>query len=244
MNGRLGGASTPSTLTLASVAFGLAVTLSVSVLPFVRFAYRSLSAHLVIATAAGVTALMVTYLAGWRLVRRKRWDDLLLVVGLAVGRPRRLRDPRRRGVRAVARGRLPGSRRHRRVRGHRRRPRRRWHRRGRAEPRAAGRDRPERLAGGPGDAPRPRAPRGSGRAIGGRRPARWRRRRLHPSRRTRPRAIVGVSRPRARARRVRSDQLLPVPVAVRALALQRRRAAPGLLRGPADRRREPDRGRS
>jgi len=82
MNGRLAGASTPSTLTLASVAFGLAVTLSVSVLPFVRFAYRSLSAHLVIATAAGVTALMVTYLAGWRLVRRKRWDDLLLVVGL------------------------------------------------------------------------------------------------------------------------------------------------------------------
>jgi hypothetical protein len=84
MNALPRAAWTPARVTAGTAVLATLVTLGVSVLPFTRFAYRSPSAHLVIETAAGVTALIVAYLAAWRFRRRPRWDGLLLVTALVV----------------------------------------------------------------------------------------------------------------------------------------------------------------
>jgi signal transduction histidine kinase len=84
LNGGVRPGPSPRATTTAFAVAGALVTLTVIVLPSVHFAYRSLSAHLVIETAAGVIALILAYLTAWRFRRRQRWDDLLLAIGLAV----------------------------------------------------------------------------------------------------------------------------------------------------------------
>jgi signal transduction histidine kinase len=62
----------------------LAITLLVIVVTPLRFAYRAPGLHLVLETAEGCVALAVAYLVAGRFREHRRWQELLLVVGLAV----------------------------------------------------------------------------------------------------------------------------------------------------------------
>lgn len=79
---RTAGAGSPKVLGAVAATAG-AVTLLVSVLPFVRFAYRSPEAHVAIATAATVIALLGAFLLFQRFRRTAARGDLLLVAALA-----------------------------------------------------------------------------------------------------------------------------------------------------------------
>ena len=67
---------------MAAVALG--VTLLVIVVTPLRFAYRAPGIHLVLETAEGCVALAVAYLVAGRFREHRRWQELLLVLGLSV----------------------------------------------------------------------------------------------------------------------------------------------------------------
>ena len=71
-------------LTSATAAVALGVTLLVIVVPALRFAYRAPGVHLVLETAEGCVALAVAYLVAGRFREHRRWQELLLVLGLGV----------------------------------------------------------------------------------------------------------------------------------------------------------------
>ncbi len=71
-------------LTLAAALVSAAVTLGVTVLPFVRFAYRSIGAHVALETAAGLIALLTAFLLALRLRRTRRVTDALLVFAMTL----------------------------------------------------------------------------------------------------------------------------------------------------------------
>ena len=74
----------PRQLTAATAAVALGVTLLVIVVPALRFAYRAPGLHLVLETGEGCVALAVAYLVAGRFREHRRWQDLLLVLGLGV----------------------------------------------------------------------------------------------------------------------------------------------------------------
>src|SRR5688572_3768268 len=61
----------------------IAATAAVTVLPFVRFAYRAPALHIALETANALIALLVAYLVYGRFRQRRRLQDLLLVLALA-----------------------------------------------------------------------------------------------------------------------------------------------------------------
>src|SRR5687767_11863085 len=63
-------------------AVAAAVTLAVTVLPFVRFAYRAPALHVMIETANALIALFVGYLVFGRYRQSRRLQELLLVSAL------------------------------------------------------------------------------------------------------------------------------------------------------------------
>ena len=78
----------PRRLTALSIALGAAVTLAVSVIPGLRFAYRSPELHVAFDTAEGLIALAAGYLIYGRLRERRLQRDALLafaflLIGLA-----------------------------------------------------------------------------------------------------------------------------------------------------------------
>src|SRR5919199_6913982 len=66
------------------VVVSIAITLLVSVLPFVRLAYRDAAAHMAIDTAGAVVCTLAAYLVVERLHRSALLGDLLLFAALAV----------------------------------------------------------------------------------------------------------------------------------------------------------------
>jgi signal transduction histidine kinase len=80
---RTTGVGSPKVLGAVAATAG-AITLLVSVLPFVRFAYRSPEAHVAIDTAATVIALLGAFLLFQRFRRTAARGDLLLVAALAM----------------------------------------------------------------------------------------------------------------------------------------------------------------
>jgi len=74
----------PRQLTAATAAVALTVTLLVVVVTPLRFAYRSPGLHLVLETAEGCVALVVAYLVAGRFRDHRRWQELLLAIGLSV----------------------------------------------------------------------------------------------------------------------------------------------------------------
>ena len=74
----------PSRLTSATAAIALGVTLLVVVVAPLRFAYRAPGLHLVLETAEGCVALAVAYLVAGRFREHRRWQELLLTLGLSV----------------------------------------------------------------------------------------------------------------------------------------------------------------
>ena len=71
-------------LTLVAAALSAAVTLAVSVVPFARFAYRSVGAHIALETAAGLIALLAAFLLALRLRRTRTVSDALLVFAMVL----------------------------------------------------------------------------------------------------------------------------------------------------------------
>ncbi len=78
----LGIAARARSATIATAAIAAAVTLLVSLLPFVDFAYRSRSMHVAIETAAVLIALLASYLVFERFRRDARLSNLLLASAL------------------------------------------------------------------------------------------------------------------------------------------------------------------
>jgi signal transduction histidine kinase len=74
----------PRQLTAGTAALALGVTLLVVVVTPLRFAYRAPELHLVLETAEGCIALAVAYLVAGRFREHRRWQELLLVLGLGV----------------------------------------------------------------------------------------------------------------------------------------------------------------
>ncbi len=74
----------PRQLTAAAAAVALAVTLLVVVVAPLQFAYRAPGLHLVLETAEGCVALAVAYLVAGRFREHRRWQELLLTLGLGV----------------------------------------------------------------------------------------------------------------------------------------------------------------
>jgi signal transduction histidine kinase len=68
----------------ATVALGLAATLLVSVLPWLRFAYRSEEAHVAIETAAFLVPTLAALLFAGRAIRANSGTDLILACSLAL----------------------------------------------------------------------------------------------------------------------------------------------------------------
>lgn len=68
--------------TIATAAIAAALTLLISLLPFVYFAYRSRSTHVAIETAAALIALLASYLVFERFRRDTRLNNLLLAAAL------------------------------------------------------------------------------------------------------------------------------------------------------------------
>ena len=71
-------------LPLAAAAVGAAVTLVTTFVPFVHFAYRSPSVHLVLETAAALIALLAAYLLFGRFRTSRRASDLALIYPLVL----------------------------------------------------------------------------------------------------------------------------------------------------------------
>jgi signal transduction histidine kinase len=71
-------------MTVAAALVSAAITLAISVLPFTRFAYRSIPAHVALETAAGLIALLAAFLLALRLRRTRKLSDALLVFALAL----------------------------------------------------------------------------------------------------------------------------------------------------------------
>ena len=74
----------PRRLTAGTAAVALGVTLLVVVVTPLRFAYLAPGLHLVLETAEGCVALAVAYLVAGRFRQHRRWQELLLVLGLSV----------------------------------------------------------------------------------------------------------------------------------------------------------------
>jgi signal transduction histidine kinase len=74
----------PRQLTAATAGVALAVTLLVVFVAPLRFAYRAPGLHLVLETAEGCVALAVAYLVAGRFREHRRWQELLLTLGLGV----------------------------------------------------------------------------------------------------------------------------------------------------------------
>jgi signal transduction histidine kinase len=74
----------PRQLTAATASVALAVTLLVVLVAPLRFAYRAPGLHLVLETAEGCVALAVAYLVAGRFREHRRWQELLLTLGLSV----------------------------------------------------------------------------------------------------------------------------------------------------------------
>ncbi len=60
------------------------MTLLVIVVPALRFAYRAPALHVVLETAEGCIALAVAYLVAGRYREHRRWQELLLTLGMLV----------------------------------------------------------------------------------------------------------------------------------------------------------------
>jgi signal transduction histidine kinase len=71
-------------LTVIAALVSAAITLGVTLLPFVRFAYRSSPAHVALETAAGLIALLAAFLLALRLRRTRRESDALLVFAMTL----------------------------------------------------------------------------------------------------------------------------------------------------------------
>lgn len=71
-------------MTAAATAVGIAVTVAVSALPPVRFAYHNPSLHIVLDTAEAAIGLLVAYLLFGRFRQSRLMTDLLLVCALMV----------------------------------------------------------------------------------------------------------------------------------------------------------------
>lgn len=71
-------------LTAAGWALGVACTVAIVGTPYLRFGYRSPELHLVLDSVDACIALLLAYLLAGRLKRTGRWQDLLLVLGLAI----------------------------------------------------------------------------------------------------------------------------------------------------------------
>ena len=71
-------------ITVAAALASAAITFAISVLPFTRFAYRSIPAHVALETAAGLIALLASFLLALRLRRTRKVSDALLVFALAL----------------------------------------------------------------------------------------------------------------------------------------------------------------
>ena len=71
-------------LTLAAALASALITVGITVLPFVRFAYRSIPAHVALETAAGLIALLAAFLLSLRLRRTRRVSDALLVFAMTL----------------------------------------------------------------------------------------------------------------------------------------------------------------
>lgn len=71
-----------TTLVLATAVFAATVTLLISVLPFVAFAYRSVEAHLAIETTATLAAGLVAVLVYGRFRRTRLRSDLILLAAM------------------------------------------------------------------------------------------------------------------------------------------------------------------
>ncbi len=74
----------PRQLTAATAALALGVTLLVVLVTPLRFAYRSPGLHLVLETGEGCVAAAVAFLVAGRFREHRRWQELLLVLGLSV----------------------------------------------------------------------------------------------------------------------------------------------------------------
>jgi signal transduction histidine kinase len=77
-------AARPLRLTVAAATLSALVTLLVSVVPSVRYAYRAPSLHVGLETVASSVALLVAYLVFWRLRRHGRVRDLALFGALVI----------------------------------------------------------------------------------------------------------------------------------------------------------------
>jgi signal transduction histidine kinase len=77
-------AARPLRLTIAGAALSALVTVLVTVLPFVRFAYRGPAMHVALETIASSVAILVAYLVFWRVRRHGRASDLALFAALAI----------------------------------------------------------------------------------------------------------------------------------------------------------------
>lgn len=76
--------TSPPRLTGRTAAVALGVTLLFVVVQPLRFAYRAPALHLVLETAEGCVALAVAYLVAGRFREHRRWQELLLTIGLLV----------------------------------------------------------------------------------------------------------------------------------------------------------------
>ena len=76
--------SKPRRLVLGTALIAALVTLLVSVLPFVDFAYRSQGGHVAIETAASIIALLVALIVVGRFVRSHERSDLLLCAAMLI----------------------------------------------------------------------------------------------------------------------------------------------------------------
>ena len=74
----------PVRLTIAAATLSALVTLLVSVLPWVRYAYHGPFLHVALETAAALIALLTAYLVFWRLRRHGRASDLALFGALTI----------------------------------------------------------------------------------------------------------------------------------------------------------------
>ena len=72
----------PRTLTFVAVFVGASATVLITVLPFVRFAYRSPAGHLVLDTAAAFIALLTAFLVLGRFARFGLSSDFLMACSL------------------------------------------------------------------------------------------------------------------------------------------------------------------
>ncbi|MFL6136290.1 MAG: sensor histidine kinase [Frankiaceae bacterium] len=82
--GRVAVPASPRTLTWGATAVAVGVTVLVSVVPSVRFAYRSVPAHAALETVDALAASMAAFLVYGRVRRRGDGGDLLLASALAL----------------------------------------------------------------------------------------------------------------------------------------------------------------